>query len=141
MEEDSFLSLMGFEKIPLKMARSIDCPCSGTMNLMRSLQFRWKNGEYKLIYLCIQCNTKHGAHPDGRPLGVPTNDPELKALRHECHRLLDKLSGTTKSKYNRLAQMMGVKELHFGSLDLAGCHRARNCLRRAIHRENFNRIR
>lgn len=92
------------------------------------------------MYFCTQCGTKHGSHPDGRPLGVPTNDPELRALRHECHQLLDQLSGTTQAKYNRLAQMMGVKELHFGSLDLSDCRRARECLYRAIHRDRYNRL-
>lgn len=93
------------------------------------------------MYFCTQCSTKHGAHPDGKPLGIPTNDPQLRALRHECHQLLNQLSGTTQQKYNRIAQMMGVKELHFGSLDLAGCYLARECINRAINRDAFNRIR
>ncbi len=92
------------------------------------------------MYYCTQCGTKHGAHPDGRPLGIPTNDPVLKQLRIDCHALFDQLSGTTVSRYNRIAQMMGLKELHFGSLDIAGCHRAIECLNRAINRDKFNRL-
>lgn len=93
------------------------------------------------MYLCTLCGTKHGAHPDGRPLGTPTNDPELKALRHECHQLMNLLSGTTQQKYNRIAQMMGMREIHFGSLSLADCYRARECLNRALSRDRFNRLR
>lgn len=139
MDDITFLSLMGFE--PVKMVRTIDCPCGAQMQLAQSTQFQWKNGTPKLMFVCIQCGTKHGAHPDGRPLGIPTNDPILKALRHECHQLMDQLSGTTQSKYNRIAQMMGVKELHFGSLDIIGCHCARECLVRALNRDKYNRLR
>lgn len=141
MDDASYLSLMGFEEVPLKMARSIECPCNGSMSLVRSLLYCWSSGERRLMYFCTQCGTKHGAHPDGRPLGIPTNDPVLKELRRECHRLLDELSGTTQAKYNRIAQMMGIKELHFGSLDIPGCHRARECLNRAIHRDRYNTVR
>ena len=70
------------------MQHDVTCPeCGATMILRRTQKFKWKNGEGRLFYGCSEwpnCKAVHGAHPDGRPLGIP-GDAETKKLRIAAH--------------------------------------------------------
>jgi len=66
----------------------MNCPeCDSIMIL--------KNSKYGKFYGCSKyplCKGTHGAHPDGRPLGIPANK-ETKLLRTEAHKLLGEMFG------------------------------------------------
>jgi ssDNA-binding Zn-finger/Zn-ribbon topoisomerase 1 len=70
---------------PAKIYR-LACPeCGADMNLRPS------NFGQKFWYSCSRwprCRGSHGAHPTGKPLGIPANK-EVKELRHKAHVLFD----------------------------------------------------
>lgn len=115
------------------------CPeCGALMTLRRTLKYRWKSGEGRLFYGCSawpKCNGTHGAHPDGRPLGVPATG-ETKAARHALHEQFDALliekGWNKKQGYNWLGQKLGMKDgaeikakCHIAMFDVETCERAR----------------
>jgi hypothetical protein len=63
------------------------------MVLRSTTKFTRKDGLPRPFYGCTNfpvCRATHGAHPDGRPLGIP-GDAETKRLRSECHAVFDTL--------------------------------------------------
>lgn len=57
-----------------------------------------RNSCYGKFWGCTgwpDCDCKHGAHPDGSPMGVPGNQ-EVRALRIEVHRICDEIWGKGK---------------------------------------------
>lgn len=113
-----------------------------------------KNSRYGLFYGCEnwpRCNSTHGAHPNGKPLGVPA-DAETKQARIVAHAAFDRLwneiapsylipitlarsarkrneyrikkRGRTRA-YRWLAEQLGIKadECHIGAMDVATCAR------------------
>ena len=51
-----------------------------------------RNSKYGKFWGCIrfpECKETHGAHPNGKPLGIPA-DKETRLLRTKAHKLLDK---------------------------------------------------
>lgn len=74
------------------------------------------------------CRGTHGAHPDGRPLGVPANK-ETKAWRIKAHDTFDTLwkcsqiTMTRKKAYKLLAEKLGVTEVHIGESDIETCRK------------------
>lgn len=71
-----------------RMGEGVKCPeCSADMIL--------RNSKYGKFYGCSTfpvCQATHGAHPNGKPLGVPGNT-ELKLLRMKAHAQLESLFG------------------------------------------------
>lgn len=63
----------------------MDCPeCNGNLILKKS--------KYGKFYGCTnypKCQATHGAHPNGKPLGIP-GDNDTKLSRVELHNALDK---------------------------------------------------
>jgi ssDNA-binding Zn-finger/Zn-ribbon topoisomerase 1 len=54
-----------------------------------------RNSRYGKFYGCSgwpSCTVKHGAHPNGKPLGVPAND-ETRKLRIEVHQICGQIWG------------------------------------------------
>jgi ssDNA-binding Zn-finger/Zn-ribbon topoisomerase 1 len=100
----------------------LDCPeCSGTLVL--------RDSKYGPFYGCInwpRCDATHGAHKDGRPLGIPANK-ETKKLRMEAHKLFDKFwkSGamTRGQAYQWLQKFMEMseQEAHIGNFGAEEC--------------------
>ena len=110
------------------------CPesgCDGTMRLRPS--------RYGLFYGCTRfprCKASHGAHPDGRPLGVPATKA-VKDARIRAHAAFDPLwqsmPAATKreGRHNRetmyrwLAEALGIPrdDCHMGTFDEATCER------------------
>ena len=64
----------------------IECAeCGAIMHLIHA--------KYGLFYSCSkfpECRGTHGAHPDGRPLGVPAT-AAVRKLRREVHELAENL--------------------------------------------------
>lgn len=91
------------------------CPdCGSSMKLRRS--------RFGLFYGCPRypaCQGTHGAHPDGKPLGVPAN-AEGKRLRMRAHELLEARFGR-KHYFAFLRKTLGIsiEEAHVGTLSKA----------------------
>lgn len=89
------------------------CPeCSSRMRLRRS--------RYGLFYGCStwpRCNSTHGAHPEGKPLGTPATS-EVKQLRIDAHSLLDKRFGR-KGYFSFLQKTLSLtkEEAHVAKLN------------------------
>tara|TARA_Y100000310_G_C20513486_1_gene730021 strand:+ start:449 stop:805 length:357 start_codon:yes stop_codon:yes gene_type:complete len=68
--------------------KQLKCPeCDADMIL--------RNSKYGKFYGCLRfplCKATHGAHPNGKPLGVPAN-AELKKLRMKAHEALGERFG------------------------------------------------
>ncbi len=64
----------------------MDCPLCGKPMVLRQSRF----GKFYGCSGYPQCKTTHGAHPDGKPLGIPA-DKETRDLRIKAHELLNKV--------------------------------------------------
>lgn len=108
------------------------CPdCGAPMILRRS--------RYGLFYGCarfkVGCRGAHGAHPDGRPMGVP-GDAVTRRARHEVHGLFDMLWKAPGARMNRTeayawmraALNMTAEEAHISAFSREQCR----ALRRAV---------
>lgn len=105
------------------------CPeCAAPMVLRHSKAFS-KNGSLRPFYGCSRfpnCKATHGAHPNGKPLGVPANR-ETKQWRIKAHDVFDSLwkcsviSMTRKRAYEELAKKLGLLEVHIGEADIEMC--------------------
>lgn len=99
------------------------CPeCGADMVLRNSAAYS------RLFYGCVnypECKATHGAHPDGRPLGVPANK-ETKQARIKAHEAMAEWMsecGLSKSEaYAKLAESFGT-EIHIAECDIEGCEK------------------
>lgn len=111
---------------------NVRCPiCKDLMVLRRTDRFTYSNGDSRLFYGCRnfpECKSTHGAHPDGKPLGIPA-DRETKRWRMKAHESFDKLwksHGLTRGEsYKVLQKMMGMTEgeAHIGRFNIEQCKR------------------
>lgn len=75
------------------------------------------------IFLCDNCRSYVGCHPDGRPLGLLANR-EMRDLKVKCHSLFDpiwKNKEVPRGKlYGRLSNILKInkKDCHFGHFDV-----------------------
>lgn len=104
------------------MTEDLACPDCGAPMLLR-------NSRYGKFYGCSRfpaCKAAHGAHPDGRPLGIPAN-AETKAWRMRAHDAFDQLwkSGrmSRREAYAWLRTTMGLgkADCHIGRFDIDQC--------------------
>ena len=121
---------------PKKSARAphavdnLRCPeCGALMHFCRS-----KFGPFYGCTRYPECKATHGAHPDGRPLGLPADKP-TKDARIRVHGLLAMIWNwdikSERSKmYAWLARNSSVK--HVASMDLDECIRIEEILRKMI---------
>ena len=114
-----------FEKKPTQ--HDLKCPDCGKQMILRP-------SKYGLFYGCLgfpACKGSHGAHPDGRPLGVPATK-ETKEARIRAHEAFDKLwkggGMTRKEAYAWLAKTIGAT-VHMGSADTALCEKVIKAVR------------
>lgn len=88
---------------------NVPCPeCGAEMVLKRTGKYTTRDGKPRLFYSCPhfpKCRGSHGAHPDGRPMGVP-GDEETKALRHQVHVALEALWGPWDAMTGREKRIM-----------------------------------
>jgi hypothetical protein len=109
------------------------CPdCGADMVLRSTKRFTYRDGSPRLFYGCVNwpaCRGTHGAHPDGRPLGIPAN-AETKAARIRAHAAFDPIWQNTKGNkgvarraaYDWLRRALGLEELpHIGEMSIDGC--------------------
>lgn len=111
---------------------NVICPdCGAPMVLRETKKFKWKNGKDRLFYGCIRypfCKATHGAHPDGRPLGIPGN-AETKAARIRAHDAFDgmaqRLDWNKGGAYAWLRKKMKLsrKECHIGRFNIEQCEK------------------
>jgi zinc-finger-containing domain len=109
--------------------------CGSVMILRSTSKFKYRNGQPRKFYGCSRwpkCNGVHGAHPDGRPFGLPADKP-TKAARHAAHVALEELAAElfprvqgnrrTSRLYGWLSRRMGIpsEECHIGRFDQARC--------------------
>jgi hypothetical protein len=102
------------------------CPDCGADMILR-------NSRYGLFYGCSQfpkCDTAHGAHPDGKPLGIPANRATREA-RIRAHAAFDVMwrerTDVPKKKARSQAYSWLQKALgwpiapHIGAMNAAQC--------------------
>ena len=91
-----------------------------------------RGGQYGLWWGCSrypECDSKVGAHPDGRPLGTPANS-ELRLWRKAAHTIFDPLwkvhakynpwpEMTRSQAYAWLEETTGIA--HIAEADVDGC--------------------
>jgi hypothetical protein len=100
--------------------RTIKCPeCPCLMVLKRA--------PYGFYYECV-CGITHGAHPSGKPLGIPANTITRKA-RTKVHQLLERWQQSLRisraQAYNRLSSLLKLRpaDTHIGLFNLDQCNR------------------
>lgn len=109
----------------------LKCPdCDSSMALMKD--------RHGIRYRCrdLDCRGAHGAHPDGKPFGIPA-DAETRRARIEAHDAFDRIWKSKKMDRGRayiwLRQEMQVDEVgsHIGQFDVTMCKKlvatVRNC--------------
>jgi ssDNA-binding Zn-finger/Zn-ribbon topoisomerase 1 len=99
------------------------------MVLRETKKFQWNNGQNRKFYGCSRypaCTEIHGAHPDGRPLGIPATK-EVRELRMAVHKVFDRQwqegTMTRTLAYAMMSERMG-REFHVSNLDKKGCEEA-----------------
>ena len=99
------------------------------MVLRETTKYTYKNGDPRKFFGCSRfpnCQAAHGAHPDGKPMGVPAN-AETKKARMAAHAVFDaywKKLGLSKTQgYKLLQDIMGMSaaEAHIANFDKAQC--------------------
>jgi ssDNA-binding Zn-finger/Zn-ribbon topoisomerase 1 len=102
---------------------TLECPeCDGEMVL--------RNSRYGKFYGCTKwpaCDATHGAHANGKPLGVPA-DKETKEWRIKAHVAFDGLwkgkgQMTRNQAYKWLQEQLGMSpdECHIGRFNREQC--------------------
>ena len=121
------------------MSATTDLPtvtCADCGALMRLRTARKGAGAGKLFWGCStwpKCNATHGAHPDGRPLGIP-GDKASKAARIRAHAAFDPLwaSGEMSrgAAYRWMQGALGLSqdEAHIGRFTVEQCERLIRCV-------------
>ncbi len=117
---------------------TLRCPdCGGIMSL--------KPSRFGLFYGCgnwPMCDCTHGAHPDGRPLGIPATR-KVRELRMKVHALFDPLwlergKRAREGAYLLLQRLMDMEErdCHIARFNGMQCYRALKALKRYLRRNN-----
>lgn len=110
-------------------AIDLTCPDCGARMVLRTAQRGALAG--KPFYGCSTwptCNATHGAHPDGKPLGIP-GDRATKDARIRAHAAFDRiwLSGlmSRRGAYSWMRHRLGLSDVdgHIGRFDVAACER------------------
>lgn len=90
-----------------------------------------RDSKYGKFYGCIQfpkCKGTHGAHPDGKPLGVPANK-ETKLARMKAHEAFDamwkrrKISRTKGYAWLQKAMGLTADEAHIAKFTKDQCEK------------------
>lgn len=91
--------------------------------------FNLRSLKYPYFWGCSrfpECRGTHGAHPDGRPLGVPANK-ETREWRIKAHASFDTLwkcsqiTMTRKKAYKLLGEKLRKGEVHIEESSIAEC--------------------
>lgn len=102
------------------------------MRLRTTQKYHYRNGQPRRFWGCSRwpdCDCVHGAHPDGKPLGIPADDA-TKQARIKAHAAFDRLwkpelGGQLRRKeaYRVMRELMGMTndEAHIGRFDTPQC--------------------
>jgi ssDNA-binding Zn-finger/Zn-ribbon topoisomerase 1 len=109
-------------------AAALTCPeCGAPMKLLRSTKYP----KHPFFYGCSAfpvCRTTHGAHADGRPLGIPA-DRRTRGARIDAHAAFDPYwrarGWRREGAYHWLATQLGIEraQCHIGMMDAETCRR------------------
>lgn len=123
----------------------LNCPdCGSPMVLRETKKFSYGSGQPRKFYGCSTyplCSAAHGAHPDGKPLGIPA-DKETKQWRMKAHAAFDELwkryNYSRKESYFLLQDIMHMtsKEAHIANFDIETCKRLIEKVKDIIHSKN-----
>ena len=103
----------------------VDCPECGTRMVL-------KNSKYGLFFACPRyplCKGAHGAHPNGKPLGVPA-DKKTKLARIAAHAVFDhtwrgnsKIFVDRQQAYRWMSRVLRLPttKCHIGIFDCQDC--------------------
>jgi ssDNA-binding Zn-finger/Zn-ribbon topoisomerase 1 len=117
-------------RAPVKVPELPDLTCPECGSPMRLVETLWDDHPWQ--YRCSRsplCSGTHGAHPDGRPLGIP-GDAATKLARIAAHDVFDRLwkSGAMRRSeaYEELDAALGNDPgcSHFGAMSISECKRA-----------------
>lgn len=122
-----------FDAKRLEEAQRLRCPeCGAPMVLRETSKYRYpRTGEPRKFWSCSRfpaCRGIHGAHPNGKPLGVPAN-AETKRARIRAHRVFDTLwRGGPMSRdqaYRWMQDALGMtkRQAHIGKFTIDECER------------------
>jgi ssDNA-binding Zn-finger/Zn-ribbon topoisomerase 1 len=124
-----------------KAQNPLTCPeCGAPMELRTSTKFLRKNQTVRKFFGCSnfpKCRATHGAHQDGRPLGIP-GDQATKDARVRAHNIFDKLWKGTTFKRGRAYRWLEFElklqpgTAHIGSFDIAMCEKVIEACKRRI---------
>lgn len=86
-------------------------------------------GKYFSCSRFPHCRETHGAHPDGRPLGVPATK-ETRSWRVRAHEAFDRLwKGSDKrmtrsAAYDHMQKLLNMtaEEAHIGNFEIEQCY-------------------
>lgn len=123
------------ELLRISSEHNLVCPKCGSNMILR-------NSRFGLFWGCSQfsmtgCDATHGAHPDGRPLGIPADARTSKA-RIEAHAVFDQLwkDGplTRSGAYRWLQTAMGLsdEEAHIGRFTYEQCEQLKEKVEQAL---------
>ena len=110
--------------------------CSSPMVLRDSVKYPGRR-----FWGCVrwpECDGAHGAHPDGRPLGIP-GDRETCAARMRAHAAFDQLwkggSMSRQDAYRWMRRALGLsrKEGHIAMFNIEQCDAL---VRAALHKRS-----
>lgn len=111
------------------IAATLTCPeCGASMVLRAARQGRFAGRPFYGCATFPLCRAAHGAHPDGKPLGIP-GDAATKAARCRAHDAFDLIWKTgmmsRKGAYAWMRWRLGLadEEGHIGRFDVATCER------------------
>lgn len=114
--------------------QDLDCPDCGAMMVLVV-------HDKKVIYRCVRyrdgkCQGCHGAHPDGRPLGVPAHW-SVRAERKKAHAVFDLLWRPPVGRMSRSAAYLWLQDrmkmtpdlAHISRFDADQCGRVLACMK------------
>ena len=111
----------------------VTCPDCGSDMVLRVGPYVFEGGKYKgqrrRFWGCSRypdCTAAHGAHPNGRPVGIPATS-EVKEWRKKAHAVFDRLwMGpdawlSRRDAYRAVGDVMGLPPIHIGSANIEEC--------------------
>lgn len=116
------------------MKQEIICPdCGSEMVLRETKKYTYKNGVARKFFGCVRfpdCTATHGAHPDGKPLGVPA-DSDTKMARIELHDVCRKIWGEPKRGKRPMYEWLKKNALkeHIGEMSLDDIEKTKSLLK------------
>ena len=104
-----------------KAVKRVECAdCGAPMKLRETDKYKYGNGKPRKFYGCSRfpdCKGTHGAHPDGKPLGIPA-DVETKVARNNLHKVMEAIWGNPQKGKRPMYQWLkeNAPKEHIGAM-------------------------